>query len=128
MELSTKLLAMNHIQHAFSCARFAVCISSHGTSKTAANCLLHLGEMLQQHSDEMHVMETKEEGEDSPSHSHQTSNIFNELNEKKPRWIQLPLSYRISCSCAKTGKDTAMKAMQIDPSCGEAWSKFQEWS
>merc|ERR1712166_1356640 len=74
---------MNHIQHAFSCARFDVRISSHGTSKTAANCLLHLGAMLQQHSDEMHVMETKEEGEDSPSHSHQTSTIFNELNEKK---------------------------------------------
>ena len=48
--------------------------------------------MLQQHSDEMHVMETKEEGEDSTSHSHQTSTIFNELNEKIVHNLRLKCS------------------------------------
>ena len=130
-DMSSRLNEAQHVSHALSCARFAVCVSSHGTSSTASACLLHLGAMLKSSGQEtvlMNVVETKGEENDGKLSAHRSSMIFAELDNDRPRWVELPLAYRTSCSCAKTAKETATRAIQINPSSEMAWRKLKEWS
>ena len=87
-------------------------------------CLLHLGELLQSGGGGGGG-EKKEEGR---VHQTATRLVFAELGEERPRWIQIPLAFRPSCSCAKTAHETAIRAVKENPASKEAWDKLNEWS
>ena len=59
---------------------------------------------------------------------YKTSIVFAELGNARPRWVQLPLAYRPSCSCAQSATETATRAIKENPSSKQAWDKMKEWS
>ena len=124
LDLSRLLHQVHHHAQALSCARFAVCLASHGTAAMSSFCLLQLGELLQSGGGGGGG-ETKEEG---GVHQTTTRLVFAELGEQRPRWIQIPLAFRPSCSCAKTAHETAVRAVKENPASKEAWDKLNEWS
>jgi hypothetical protein len=126
-----------YYNYSLSCARFSVCLASHGTTEMSTKTLLHLGELL------MNDVKNNDDNNDGggETKNKETLNtditiataapasiVFKELNEGRPRWINLPLSYRSSCTCSKTSKEAAIRAVKENPASTIAWEKLKNWS
>ena len=132
MQMTRKILDESRNAQEFklclSCARFAVCIAGHcGSRNLMMKGLILLSSVLDQ------SQETAEEEQNAVAHTDVLSPVkqvvvFEELEDKRPRWINVLLAKRRSYHGASTAYRAILCALQVDPSSKRAWSMFHKFS